>query len=108
MSALPPKADIGTQSRNVRYVPKADMRDPAKTAYLVPLGVALVHQRDNVARAQYAREGAVVVGHHFFLVFRRIKCRIAGRFVGEAVDGVMHALFPRAPAAPRFLAFENP
>jgi hypothetical protein len=23
MSALPPKADIGTQSRNVRYVPKA-------------------------------------------------------------------------------------
>src|SRR6516165_8361660 len=33
MSALPPKADIGTQSRNVRYVPKADMRDPAKTAY---------------------------------------------------------------------------
>jgi hypothetical protein len=25
MSALPPKADIGTQSRNVRFVPKADM-----------------------------------------------------------------------------------
>src|SRR5215831_3680208 len=25
MSALPPKADIGTQSRNVRYVPKADI-----------------------------------------------------------------------------------
>ena len=24
MSALPPKADIGTQSRDVRYVPKAD------------------------------------------------------------------------------------
>jgi hypothetical protein len=24
MSALPPKADIGTQSRNVRFVPKAD------------------------------------------------------------------------------------
>jgi len=24
MSALPPKADIGTQPRNVRYVPKAD------------------------------------------------------------------------------------
>jgi hypothetical protein len=23
-SALPPKADIGTQSRNVRFVPKAD------------------------------------------------------------------------------------
>jgi len=25
MSALPPKADIGTQPRNVRFVPKADM-----------------------------------------------------------------------------------
>ena len=25
MSALPPKADIGTRSRNVRYVPKADI-----------------------------------------------------------------------------------
>src|SRR6516225_8519478 len=25
MSALPPKADIGTQSSNVRFVPKADM-----------------------------------------------------------------------------------
>jgi hypothetical protein len=25
MSALPPKADIGTQTRNVRFVPKADM-----------------------------------------------------------------------------------
>jgi hypothetical protein len=24
MSALPPKADIGTESRNVRFVPKAD------------------------------------------------------------------------------------
>ena len=24
MSALPPKADIGIQSRNVRFVPKAD------------------------------------------------------------------------------------
>ena len=25
MSALPPKADIGTQSRNVRFVPKSDI-----------------------------------------------------------------------------------
>src|SRR5262249_6761801 len=27
MSALPPKADIGTRSRNVRYVPKADIQE---------------------------------------------------------------------------------
>jgi len=26
MSALPPKADTGTQPRNVRFVPKADIR----------------------------------------------------------------------------------
>jgi len=26
MSALPPKADIETQPRNVRFVPKADIR----------------------------------------------------------------------------------
>ena len=25
MSALPPRADIGTQPRDVRYVPKADI-----------------------------------------------------------------------------------
>src|SRR6516225_4780093 len=102
MSALPPKADMDRRGCDVRFVPKAEVVWPT-----VPLDVALVHQRDNVARAQYAREGAVVVGDHFFLVFRRIKCRIAGRLVGEAVDGVMHALFPCAPAAPRFLAFEN-
>jgi hypothetical protein len=27
MSALPPKADIETKSRDVRYVPKADIRE---------------------------------------------------------------------------------
>jgi hypothetical protein len=26
MSALPPKADMGTQSRNVRFVPDADIQ----------------------------------------------------------------------------------
>src|SRR5262249_36081056 len=29
MSALPPKADIGTQSRHVRFVPKADIEHPS-------------------------------------------------------------------------------
>ena len=32
MSALPPKADIGTQSRNVRFVPKADKVRRSKMA----------------------------------------------------------------------------
>src|SRR6516165_11766776 len=32
MSALPPKADIGTQPRNVRFVPKADIRLPCDDA----------------------------------------------------------------------------
>ena len=30
MSALPPKADIGTQPRDVRFVPKADICGAAK------------------------------------------------------------------------------
>src|SRR5215469_2004615 len=30
MSALPPKADIGTQPRNVRFVPKADIMHHSK------------------------------------------------------------------------------
>jgi hypothetical protein len=29
MSALPPKADIGTQSRDVRFVPKAEIAQRA-------------------------------------------------------------------------------
>jgi hypothetical protein len=38
MSALPPKADIGTQSRNVRIAPKADMdRDRAGARATGPL-----------------------------------------------------------------------
>jgi hypothetical protein len=32
MSALPPKADIGTQSRNVRFVPKADICSAANSS----------------------------------------------------------------------------
>src|SRR5215469_13542452 len=32
MSALPPKADIGTQPRDVRFVPLADSRTAAKTS----------------------------------------------------------------------------
>src|ERR1700758_4033857 len=34
MSALPPKADIGTQSRHVRFVPKADSCTAANNAKL--------------------------------------------------------------------------
>ena len=39
MSALPPKADIGTRSRNVRYVLEADMqcstKSPSRTTFAV-------------------------------------------------------------------------
>jgi hypothetical protein len=34
MSALPPKADIGTQSRNVRFVPKADIMQCSNRSHL--------------------------------------------------------------------------
>jgi hypothetical protein len=39
MSALPPKADIGTQSRDVRFVPKADILRRSK---IVPFMIHLV------------------------------------------------------------------
>src|SRR5262249_12963441 len=35
MSALPPKADIGTQSRNVRFVPGRDSCSAAKFIHLI-------------------------------------------------------------------------
>jgi len=40
MSALPPKADIGTQSRNVCFVPKADiaLRRVATKQTVTPIG----------------------------------------------------------------------
>jgi len=37
MSALPPKADIRTQSRDVRFVPKAHSRAAPNNAWLVRL-----------------------------------------------------------------------
>jgi hypothetical protein len=36
ISALPPKADIGTQPRDVRFVPEADIRVVGKPETLVP------------------------------------------------------------------------
>jgi hypothetical protein len=38
MSALPPKADIGTQSWNVCFVPKADMEVHSSTSSAIALG----------------------------------------------------------------------
>ena len=43
MSALPPKADIGTQSWNVRFVPKAD------------IGAATLHARSDMCGLLFAR-----------------------------------------------------
>ena len=40
MSALPPKADIGTQSRNVRFVPKADSCTAAKNYCSITLSAS--------------------------------------------------------------------
>jgi hypothetical protein len=35
MSAVPPKADIGTQPRDVRFVPKADIVRADKLAFVI-------------------------------------------------------------------------
>jgi hypothetical protein len=41
MSALPPKADIETQSRDVRFVPKADISQPPADCCFPALAFAL-------------------------------------------------------------------
>src|SRR5262249_54219901 len=47
MSALPPKADIGTQPRNVRFVPKADIANDRRT---------LIAAHQLMTRIDYPRE----------------------------------------------------
>src|SRR5215467_889251 len=58
MSALPPKADIGTQPRNVRFVPKADIGTPRRSG---------VHQIDRTKKIHLTDVDAVVsedgIGH---------------------------------------------
>jgi hypothetical protein len=60
MSALPPKADIGTHSWNVRFVPKADSCSAANNAKLrnTPLlvrGLAFSHRRSSMLDGILAR-----------------------------------------------------
>jgi hypothetical protein len=43
MSALPPKADIGTQPRNVRFVPKADIEAFGGAIAITVAGVSARH-----------------------------------------------------------------
>ena len=51
MSALPPKADIETQSQNVRFVPKADIHGRFCRQRLAPTNCAIF-------RAVFSRERA--------------------------------------------------
>jgi hypothetical protein len=53
MSALPPKADIGTQSRNVRFVPKADILRCSKNVVIRSPGRAGIHKK--IAELSHAR-----------------------------------------------------
>src|SRR5262252_6954033 len=46
MSALSPKADIGTQTRNVRFVPKADISSVRRHRTADALEVELTHEFD--------------------------------------------------------------
>jgi hypothetical protein len=55
MSALPPKADMGTQSRDVRFVPKADIMQCSN-----PLGSI---RRCTVEFSPAAGEGCKVLAH---------------------------------------------
>ena len=58
MSALPPKADIGTQPRNVRFVPKADIKAKRCASAAADTG-ALVQAPDIIAiKALWLQLGA--------------------------------------------------
>ena len=59
MSALPPKADIGTQSWNVRYVPKADICTAAITG---SLGQMLTDFCQELARAKWFGHVIITAG----------------------------------------------
>src|SRR5215468_8794365 len=48
MSALPPKADIGTQSRHVRFVPKADSCSAAIDRTVIGAGEHIVDNLANI------------------------------------------------------------
>jgi len=58
MSALPPKADIGTQSWNVRFVPEADERQCSKNAEnitpLMQVNVGAHRQLQDVLETNYS------------------------------------------------------
>ena len=49
MSALPPKADIGTQPRDVRFVPKADIMRCSKTLFDYPSLIEAPERRTELA-----------------------------------------------------------
>jgi hypothetical protein len=51
MSALPPKADIETQSRDICFVPEADIRRPRRSG---------VHQIDRTKKIHLADVDAIV------------------------------------------------
>src|SRR5215472_15402633 len=53
MSALPPKADIGTQSWNVRFVPKADIR--TALSVVVGAGGFIAARRNFAAENRFSR-----------------------------------------------------
>jgi len=52
MSALPPKADIGTQPRDVRFVPKADISISltVSAGWVIPLAVPAVQAAQFTAK----------------------------------------------------------
>src|SRR5499427_10446731 len=58
MSALPPKADIGTQSSNVRFVPKADISPVGHNVVPVPVYSRNHRKLDGYLRTRPFRFGS--------------------------------------------------
>ena len=75
MSALPPKADIGTLLRNVRYVPKADKVQCSKLVWLLD---HLVGERKKFT------------GRSIPVVFALLRLNNEARGIGYGKDSAQH------------------
>src|SRR5262249_18043398 len=101
MSALPPKADIGTQSWNVRFVPKADIRfdrsqrvNSTRTHLNAPYFEAAADATFKGVEVAHVALRLNSEQTHFYVAFRAEKQRHDFFFLGRPWDrtNVPHAM----------------
>jgi hypothetical protein len=74
MSALPPKADIGTHSRDVCFVPKADIGSQVASTFLMS-GIAVPRRRNHPNMLRWP--SAAVEPVHCFTIIHSVVANVA-------------------------------